>query len=150
MIHTPDDSPALRYQCAGYPPEWEGRVPLRVRVLSRDLEKLPAPEESLVWTNSHGQVWENRDGVIFPLTPKSFEVLSFHADNAGHKTGAATAIPCAQDTAAASCAGMRGPASNTPATPEPSPVSVPPAEAHPQRAAAGAKDNATSPPAPTA
>jgi len=83
-------SPALKQKSSGYPPAWEGKVPLKVRVLTNVRSDLPAfiappiavykGAEHYVYVNAHGAVSAivESGNTLLGLKPAEFEVIQWH------------------------------------------------------------------------
>ena len=86
---TPAESPALILRSEHYPKTFEGRVPLRVRMLETVRSEMrwskiaPAYSGHLyeVWVNSHGAVAVvHEDGQVLGVKPDEFEVVTWHEE----------------------------------------------------------------------
>ncbi|MDD5367478.1 MAG: hypothetical protein PHQ40_00470 [Anaerolineaceae bacterium] len=95
MSHTPQESPALKYQSHLYPASWHGKVPLRVRMAKTVYPDFPflatgyfAREGEIypVYVNSHGAVSaiiETASGSGgLGLRPHEFEIAEWHDQKA--------------------------------------------------------------------
>lgn len=82
-------SPALKQKSSSYPPAWEGKVPLKVRVLTKACSDVPAfiappividkGAEPYVYVNAHGAVSAIiGSGYTLGLKPSEFEVIQWH------------------------------------------------------------------------
>ena|SRR5436190_15860369 len=92
---TPAASPALAARSRHYPQHWEGRVPLRVRMMTSVVPdfifRLTEPRyrdcvaaegrEYDAWVNSHGAVSALVGGVPLGLKPGEFEVTAWHGES---------------------------------------------------------------------
>ncbi len=82
----PTDSPALQKQSEHYPIYFDGRVPLRVRMLDTVSSELPFGPQNVAysggefecWVNSHGAVAVFIDGELLGVKPDEFKVLEWH------------------------------------------------------------------------
>lgn len=81
------DSPALIRRANGYPTEWQGKVPLLVRLTKGvksdiPLSTIPFADDGdvyPVWVNSFGAVAIiYKDGNTLGVMPKEFEVILWH------------------------------------------------------------------------
>ena len=91
-------SPALKQKSNHYPPAWEGKVPLKVRVLTNVRSDLPAfiappiavdkGAEHYVYVNVHGAVLAIiGSGRTLGLKPAEFEVIHWHEAKKTPKEG---------------------------------------------------------------
>ncbi len=92
-MKTPHDSPALLEQHAGYPPVWNGKVPLTVCMATTVRADFPfiymnpdmvayKGKVYIVWVNSYGAVAAiltcPAENNLLGLKPYEFEIIAWH------------------------------------------------------------------------
>ena len=87
-IKTPLDSPALKDQSEIYPPNFRGRVPLKVKMACNVRGNLHfCPPGTIARVEETYEVWVNRNGAVaailpnglqLGLKPAEFDVVEWH------------------------------------------------------------------------
>lgn len=79
-MKSPQDSPAIKRRSRHYPPDWEGKVPLRIRI-TENVATLAVGNTFDVWVTRHGHTFAIvENGCMIQVFPNEYEILSFHGN----------------------------------------------------------------------